>query len=191
MSSEEILEYVKNFADNSHGNQVRKYTGERYIQHPLRVMELVRDFHPDTEVLAAALLHDVLEDTLVVEEEMETALLSVMPREQVLKVIQLVIDLTDIFIKKDYPRLDRRSRKEKEAARLSRIKPEAQSVKYADIIDNVTDIMREDADFAKVYVREAKRMLLEMKGGHPALREKAMTLVDKCLRDLPKPAKSY
>lgn len=191
MSSEETLQYVRDFADNAHGNQVRKYTGERYIQHPLRVMELVKEFHPETEVLAAALLHDVLEDTPATAEEMQTALLRVMPTEQAEKTLQLVIDLTDIFIKKTYPRLNRRTRKDKEATRLAGINPEAQSVKYADIIDNVTDIMREDADFANVYVREAKKMLLEMKAGHPSLREKALALVDKCLRELPKPATSY
>lgn len=87
--------------------------------------------------------------------------------------------------------MDRRSRKDREAARLSSVAPEAQSIKYADIIDNVTDIMREDTNFATVYVREAKKMLVEMKAGHPVLRERAMTLVDKCLRELPKPAASY
>lgn len=191
MSSEEILHYVQDFADTSHGNQVRKYTGERYIQHPLRVMALVRQFHPQPEVLASALLHDVLEDTSVTREKMEDALSKVMSPAQVQTTIQLVVDLTDIFIKKNYPRLDRRSRKDREAARLSSVAPEAQSIKYADIIDNVTDIMREDTNFAKVYVREAKKMLVEMKAGHPVLRERAMTLVDKCLRELPKPAASY
>src|SRR3989337_866587 len=103
MSTTRILEYVKIFADNAHGQQVRKYTGERYIEHPVRVMEMVRKFHPEVEVLAAALLHDVLEDTPVTARQMEASLLTIMEEEQVKRVMQLVIDLTDIFIKKDYP----------------------------------------------------------------------------------------
>jgi len=188
MSTTEILEYVKNFADRAHGQQVRKYTGERYIGHPIRVMEMVGKYHPQIEVQAAALLHDVLEDTPVTAVEMEAALLKVMDSEQVRRVMQLVIDLTDIYVKKDYPRLNRRARKQKEAARLSHVSPEAQSIKYADIIDNVTDIVSQDSDFANIFVREAKKMLAGMNAGHPELRAKTAALVDKCLSELPKPA---
>ena len=188
MSSKEILDHVRIFADKAHGDQVRKYTGERYIGHPVRVMNMVEKYHPETEILAAALLHDVLEDTHITAPELEAMLLTVMERQQAKKVMELVIDLTDIFIKKDYPRLNRRSRKEKEATRLSNARPAAQSIKYADIIDNVTDIVKQDTNFANIFVREAKRMLVVMKAGHPELREKAVALVDKCLRELPRPA---
>src|SRR5688500_16560349 len=108
MSTTEILDYVRTFADQAHGKQVRKYTGERYIQHTVRVMKMVRRVDPETEILAAALLHDVLEDTAVTGSQMEAALLVVMNEQQVKTVMQLVIDLTDIFIKRDYPRLNRR-----------------------------------------------------------------------------------
>lgn len=190
MSTTEILEYVKSFADAAHGKQVRKYTGERYIVHPVRVMEMVHKYNPETEVLAAALLHDVLEDTDVTATQMEAALLKVMGADEAKRVVQLVVDLTDIFIRKDYPRLKRRSRKEKEARRLSGVRPEAQTIKYADIIDNVTDIVKQDSAFAFVFLREAKKMLTVMKDGHPELREKAQLLVASCLTELPKPAVS-
>ncbi|MGN6567929.1 MAG: hypothetical protein ACTHJ0_08255 [Flavipsychrobacter sp.] len=36
------LEEVIAFADKAHGSQMRKYTPERYIVHPIRVMELCR-----------------------------------------------------------------------------------------------------------------------------------------------------
>ena len=191
MLDKEILDYIKVYADTSHGDQVRKYTGERYIGHPIRVMETVREFHPELPVLAAALLHDVLEDTPVTPNEMEAALLKVLNGKQTARTMQIVIELTDIFIKKDYPRLNRRTRKEKEALRLSAISPEAQSVKYADIIDNVTDIVKQDADFAKVFVSEAKKMLTSMVSGNPELRDRALSLVDTCLQSLRKTADSY
>jgi (p)ppGpp synthase/HD superfamily hydrolase len=190
MLTTEILDHVRHFADKAHGDQVRKYTGERYIGHPVRVMEIVKRFHPQTEVLAAALLHDVLEDTQVTADQIEKSLRAVMDAEQARKTIDLVIDLTDIYIKKAYPRMNRRSRKEKEAARLGAARPEAQSIKYADIIDNVTDIVRQDTDFANVFVREAKKLLTSMQQGHPELRKEALALVDRCLQDLPKRAES-
>src|SRR5688500_745704 len=104
-SKNEVLKYVKEFSDRCHGEQVRKYTGERYIVHPVRVMETVRKFNDDVAVLAAALLHDVLEDTPVKAYEIESALLVVMDPDDAKRTLRFVTDLTDIFVKKDFPRL--------------------------------------------------------------------------------------
>lgn len=190
MSEKQILDYIKHYADQCHGDQVRKYTGERYIGHPVRVMEMAREFNPSLPVLAAALLHDVLEDTPVSSAEMQDTLLNVMDPGQAAKTMKLVIELTDVYVKKNYPRLNRRTRKEKEAFRLSAVSREAQTIKYADIIDNVTDIVNQDADFAKVFVQEAKKMLRAMVSGDTRLRERALTLVENCLESLQKPAES-
>lgn len=56
---EEVLEQIRDFADKAHGEQMRKYTPERYIVHPVRVMKICREYTDDITVLAAALLHDV------------------------------------------------------------------------------------------------------------------------------------
>lgn len=50
---EELLQKVKDFADNAHGEQRRKYTPEKYIVHPVRVMEICKRFTNDIPVLAA------------------------------------------------------------------------------------------------------------------------------------------
>lgn len=186
LSDIEILRFVTAVADRAHGEQVRKYTGDRYIVHPLRVMEMVREFNHDIRVLAAALLHDVLEDTPVSAFEMERSLSEVMSGRDAQIVTQMVIELTDIFVKASYPGLNRRSRKEKETKRLSLVSPEAQTIKYADIIDNVTDIVRQDADFARVYVREAKSMLRAMTAGNRVLRTRAVGVVEESLSTLEK-----
>ena len=186
LSDIEILRFVTAVADRAHGEQVRKYTGDRYIVHPLRVMEMVRELNNDIRVLAAALLHDVLEDTPVSAFEMERSLSEVMSGRDAQIVTQMVIELTDIFVKASYPGLNRRSRKEKETRRLSLVSPEAQTIKYADIIDNVTDIVRQDADFARVYVREAKSMLRAMTAGNRVLRTRAVGVVEESLSTLEK-----
>ena len=188
MSQKEILDYIEHYADRCHGDQVRKYTGERYIGHPVRVMRTVQELNPNLPVLAAALLHDVLEDTAVSPAEMEKTLLKVMDPRQAESTMKLVIELTDVFVKKSYPRLNRRMRKEKEALRLSAVSREAQTIKYADIIDNVTDIVSQDADFAKVFVQEAKQLLTAMTSGDARLRKTALTLVDYCLASLQRSA---
>jgi (p)ppGpp synthase/HD superfamily hydrolase len=187
MSEEEIVKYVTDFADRTHGSQTRKYTTERYIVHPIRVMEMVRHYDQDLPVLCAALLHDVLEDTPVTQNEMRHELKKVMDAEQAEKTIRLVVQLTDVFIRKDYPKLNRGARKQKEALRLSAVSPSAQSIKYADIIDNTNDHLTEDPDFARIYLREAKQMLDLMGEGNAALRGLAIALVDRSLHAL-KPA---
>ncbi|HEU5145495.1 MAG TPA: HD domain-containing protein [Chryseosolibacter sp.] len=188
MNTVDALTFVKHFADRAHGAQVRKYTGERYIVHPARVMETVREYNPDVRVLAAALLHDVLEDTPVNAHQIESALLEVMDASDASWVVERVIELTDIFIKKDFPRVNRRTRKQREVVRLSSISAEAQTIKYSDIIDNVTDIMKQDTDFARVFVHEAKAMLNAMTAGDARLRDRAVSVVDGALRKLPKSA---
>lgn len=181
---QEILQFVRDYADKAHGTQLRKYTGERYIGHPVRVVQILRPYFSDATILAAALLHDVLEDTPITAPDMKRMLDNIMNEDDASRTLSLVVELTDIFVKKDYPRLNRQDRKEKEALRLSKVSSDAQSIKYADIIDNVTDIMGQDTDFAPVFVREAKRILIAMKDGHPELRNRAMNIVDTFLDEI-------
>lgn len=51
------------YAKEKHGLQKRKISGEPYVNHPIRVRDIVKEFTQDEIVLCAALLHDVLEDT--------------------------------------------------------------------------------------------------------------------------------
>ncbi|MFD1079593.1 HD domain-containing protein, partial [Longispora fulva] len=64
---EEALE----FARNAHASQLRKYTGESYIEHPIRVATMVKTVPHTTEMVCAAYLHDVVEDTPVSLEDIQ------------------------------------------------------------------------------------------------------------------------
>ncbi|GAX91459.1 (p)ppGpp synthetase [Effusibacillus lacus] len=57
------------FANNAHIGQ-KRCSGEAYIMHPIAVAEILADLELDAVTLAAALLHDVVEDTPVTEEEL-------------------------------------------------------------------------------------------------------------------------
>ena len=65
------LRSVYELADQAHGEQKRA-SGERYIEHPLAVAEILTDLEMDRATIAAALLHDVVEDTVVTAEEVAT-----------------------------------------------------------------------------------------------------------------------
>jgi guanosine-3',5'-bis(diphosphate) 3'-pyrophosphohydrolase len=182
-SDNNILASIRAFADEAHGEQVRKYSDERYIAHPIRVMETVQDYIADIPVLAAALLHDVLEDTSVTKRKLSQFLERVMTKDEATRTLKLVEELTDVFIKTDYPNMNRRARKAKEFERLAQISPEAQTVKYADIMDNLNDINKDETDFALVYIRESKQLLTLLNKGNQFLYGRAIQKSDEALRD--------
>ncbi|MEP7198193.1 MAG: bifunctional (p)ppGpp synthetase/guanosine-3',5'-bis(diphosphate) 3'-pyrophosphohydrolase, partial [Chloroflexota bacterium] len=63
-----IIRRAYDFAVRAHGDQKRK-SGEPYIGHPLAVAELLSDLRLEPETIAAALLHDVLEDNKSISED--------------------------------------------------------------------------------------------------------------------------
>jgi len=58
----EIIKKAYQFAKARHAQQKRE-TGEPFIQHPLHVAQIVAELGLDMQTIAAALLHDVVEDT--------------------------------------------------------------------------------------------------------------------------------
>src|SRR5438477_2440814 len=66
-----LVERAFEFSETAHRGQFRK-SGEPYITHPLAVASILSQWRIDAEGLAAALLHDVMEDTTVTKAEIET-----------------------------------------------------------------------------------------------------------------------
>lgn len=184
MKREELLEQVRLFTDKAHGEQMRKYSPERYIVHPIRVMKMVSEYIQDPAVLSAAILHDVLEDTAVSKQELKTFLYSLMVDQQAEKALNIVVELTDIYTKENYPQYNRRKRKRLEADRIKKASAEAHTFKYADIIDNVPEITEHDPDFAARFNAECLDLLYHMKKGVMELREKAFATVNDCMKVL-------
>lgn len=155
------------FAATAHAGQRRRYTGEPYVLHPIEVMQLVREHDRDwTEnMLVAALLHDVVEDTsvgpLAIERRFGNA------------VRVLVDELTDEFTFEKYPDMNRKARKKAERERLGAISAPGQSIKLADMISNTRSIAQHDPGFAKVYLREKALLLPLLCEGSQALQAMA------------------
>ena len=66
-----MIEEAAEFAREAHRGMFRKGTEIPYIVHPIETAVIVASFTDDEEVIAAALLHDVVEDTDVTGEELE------------------------------------------------------------------------------------------------------------------------
>ena len=151
------------FARHAHESigQVRKYTKEPYIVHPLDVIEILLTFasQPLTaEMLAAAACHDVVEDTPVTLEQVEAEFGS--------EVAVLVEGLTDVSKPSDG---NRRARKALDLAHTSAAPVAAKTVKLADLISNAKSIVEHDPGFARVWLREKAAILEACSDADPGL----------------------
>jgi (p)ppGpp synthase/HD superfamily hydrolase len=146
------VERAKVFATAAHAavGQTRKYTGEPYVVHPMEVASLVESVGGTEAMVAAALLHDVLEDTGVTVDVLEELFGS--------EVADLVLWLTDVSKPDDGNRSTRKALDRQHSAAAPAA---AQTVKVADLISNTRSIVAHDPGFAKVYLEE-KRLLLEV-----------------------------
>jgi len=159
-----IVERARVFATAAHAavGQTRKYTGEPYVVHPIEVSELVASVGGTEAMVAAALLHDVLEDTEVTVDVLEELFGS--------EVADLVLWLTDISKPEDGNRSTRKALDRQHSAAAPAA---AQTIKVADLISNTRTIVEFDPGFARTYLEE-KRLLLEvLTRADPALLDQA------------------
>jgi hypothetical protein len=174
-----LIQRAKVFATQAHRriDQRRKYTAQPYEVHLKAVAELVGSVTDDAEMIAAAWLHDTLEDTPATYEDIE--------KEFGPGVAQLVADLTDISRPSDG---NRAIRKAIDRAHLARAGTRAKTVKLADLVDNCRDICKHDPGFAKLFVTEASALLEVLEQGDSRLYRKAHELVSDCGSELGLPA---
>lgn len=126
---ETFISKAAQFAAQKHKGQERKdRNSSPYIIHPISVARVIAEVGgiDDPQILAAALLHDTLEDTKTSSEELEAIFGK--------KVCQLVEEVTD---DKSLPKAERKKRQIKHAATLS---PDAVLIKLGDKISNVIDV---------------------------------------------------
>lgn len=145
---------AKEFSKNAHQSicQKRKVSGKEYYFHPWAVAELVYTKTQDEEILAAACLHDVIED---VTPKNPSYSIELIKQEFGERVLNLVIELTDIYTKVNYPHLNRKERKKLEAIRISQISEDAKLIKRADLYHNSLEL-GDDEFFVKTWMTEKR-----------------------------------
>lgn len=155
-----LIDDARDFAIAAHEEkaQERKYTGMPYWTHCGEVAMLVEAVGGSDVQIAAAWLHDVLEDTDVTFEVLQQTFGPV--------VAEMVGWLTDVS-KPEHG--NRATRKEMDRVHTAMAPKEAKTVKLADLISNATSILRYDPDFAKVYLKEKARLLPHLQSGNGQL----------------------
>ena len=177
----ELFDFVK----DHHGEQKRKYSNAPYWTHLLAVAEIVNGYSGIELGIEIALCHDLLEDTKCTSEDLEAYLLSHFYNpEETQIIVRDVIHLTDQYTHEAYPDKNRAERKKLEAERLIGITANAQSVKYADVIDNTSSIVKNDPGFARVYIKEIAAKIHQMNKGNQKLYKRCLESVDQAVKEL-------
>jgi len=168
MNREKFINDALMLAITAHGSQRRKYTGEPYVFHPIGVSKIVESVYHTPEMVAAALLHDVVEDTQVTLAQI---------KEQFGPLVaEYVHYCTNVSEKADG---NRTFRKKMDADHFALGPPASQTIKVADLIHNSETIIKYDQKFFHgAYKHEKKYMLDVLKKADPALVYRARTILD-------------
>lgn len=164
-----IIEKARVFATAAHAavNQTRKYTGEPYIVHPAEVVHIVSSVPHTSEMLAAAWLHDTVEDTGVTMDLITTEFGEL--------VSTYVFYLTDKSKPTDG---NRKTRKAIDRKHISNAPAEAQTIKLADLISNTKSIVKYDPNFAVTYLEEKRLLLDVITKGDTSLYKQALNCIN-------------
>ncbi len=171
-SRSELLHRAIRIATAAHHGQNRKYIDVPYITHPLSVMMRVRAVSNRQELLAAAILHDVLEDGPDPAEAEEEIL-----RLCGSDVIKLVRELTDRYTIVHFPHMNRAERKAAERLTWRTKSADAKTIKLADVIDNTESISETDGDFFRLYLQEKRELLASLRMGDEILYRQAESIL--------------
>jgi len=162
------------FATKSHEGQFRKWgegKPEPYIMHPLRVLEHCKFFTSDQDTLAAAVLHDTVEDCSEVTLPQIKTMFGT-------NVALLVWELTNPS--KSFPELRRSERKAMDRYHIAEASAEAQMIKACDRIDNLRSMKVAPLDFVKIYTRESQLLSEVLRNISDELHEQLITAIEDC-----------
>jgi hypothetical protein len=163
----DLVKRASDYATKAHQriNHQRKYSKQPYHVHLKAAAKLVASVTDDAEMIAAAWLHDTVEDTPATLDDIET--------EFGVSVAELVEELTDVSKSSDGNRAQRKAIDLQHSAQAS---ARAKTVKLADLIDNCRDITKHDQRFARVYLVEMGALLEILGDGDQQLYQQATKL---------------
>lgn len=160
-TDETLVNRARAFAVGAHAaiGQKTPYTGEDYSTHLEAVSQLLSRYTSNSTALAAALLHDVIEDTHVSYE--------LLRREFGIEVATIVQMVSKISKREDG---DRATRVAIDIEHYALGNADAHDVKLCDIIVNVSSIVDRAVKFAAVYVPEKQVLIERLTKGNPQIR---------------------
>jgi (p)ppGpp synthase/HD superfamily hydrolase len=162
----ELVRKAHEFAKVAHEGVYRKWSGEPYVEHPARVAAMLEELGFPEKVIAAAYLHDVVEDCGISLAELAEKFSP--------EVAALVAEVSNPKLPKEPG--NRAWRKAMAAEHLAKSSYEGASLKLADMLDNGRNVVELAPDFAVGYMPEMSKKLVAVAHGHPELVERAKKL---------------
>lgn len=167
MTTDRLLAFrAMELARKVHAFQVRKYTGNPYVDHLAEVAGIAMsvgwhnaEIHPD-KLLAVCWLHDCIEDHGVDPSELQHIFGP--------DVMAGVVMLSDV---------EEGNRAERKAASRRRLHASpgwVQTIKVADMMSNTSSIVKHDPEFARLYLEEKRLMLAALDKADARLRAMAV-----------------
>lgn len=136
-----LLDKAIVFAVRAHKDTERRGKGFPYIAHPLEAMAIVATMTNDQELLSAACLHDVLEDTNVTYEQLE--------KEFGKRVADLVQSESDVVFENMDQSQSWKMRKQIAMDRLAKASRDVKMVAMGDKLSNMRAIFRDYRDIGE------------------------------------------
>ncbi len=133
----QLLDRAIVFAVRAHAGTERRGKGFPYIVHPLEAVEIVATMTADQELLAAAALHDTVEDTDVTVEQLRAEFGD--------RIAALVASESDIVVEGASEEQSWHARKQAAIDRLARASHDAKIVALGDKLSNMRAIARDYA----------------------------------------------
>ena len=146
------------FAAKAHAGVFRMFSGEPYVEHVERVAGSLAALGFDPDVIAAAYLHDVIEDCPVTAAELAAEF---SPR-----IAALVVEVTN---PEKLPGMSKAERLAGVVAHLAGSSYAGASIKLADMLDNSSNVSVVSPEFAKGYLPKMAAKLAVLGHGHPEL----------------------
>ena len=133
----ELLDRAIFFAVRAHAGTERRGKGFPYIVHPMEAVEIVATMTPDQELLAAAALHDTVEDTDVTVDQLRAEFGD--------RIADLVAAESDAFVEGVSDEDSWHARKQAAIDRLAKAPHDAKMVALGDKLSNMRAIARDYA----------------------------------------------
>ena len=158
-----MIPEAKRLAEKSHQGQFRKFENTSFVQHPIQVARILKSAAEEVtkEMVAAALLHDTVEDTGVTHEQIRSRFGA--------RVAKLVKELFTT----DKEKRDEYGKSKYLGWKMANMSDSALTIKLCDRYHNVRKIEETPKKFRKRYSKETRKTILIL------LRRKTLTFAQR------------
>lgn len=168
-----IVAKAKLWATQAHEGQYRKFSGQPYVEHPKRVAQIILRYKDSAELdmlLAAALLHDTIEDSSTSEEDIF--------HEFGPDVLNIVAELTTPTT------VTKSEKREYLAKKMTGMTSYALVIKLADRLDNCSDLRHATKQFRSSYIKETRYIISQLVANRFFLSNTQLDLIHDILKEV-------